>query len=157
MCACRHAGHSRVRFVGLNYSKLLYHIWKRGRFSTRCLIQKMFLLSTIVLSTCRLLHILRSAASAGCSGSYCSGLPFILLLFWRRMVSCVQVNLTHEHSAICMLQAHFCPFVPDSPRMICRFRSHCVNGFNGFVSAFIFATETQQTIGTLQPLFCLAC
>ena len=30
-CACRHAGHSRVRFVGLNQTKLLYHIWKRGR------------------------------------------------------------------------------------------------------------------------------
>ena len=34
------------------------------------------------------------------------------------------------------------------PRDSCRLQSQCVRGFHGFVSAFIFATETQQTIGT---------
>ncbi|KAL3145303.1 hypothetical protein ABBQ38_001566 [Trebouxia sp. C0009 RCD-2024] len=35
----KHAGRSRVRYIGLNTSKLLYHIWKRGygvRYPTDC-------------------------------------------------------------------------------------------------------------------------
>jgi len=31
----------------------------------------------------------------------------------------------------------------------CRFRPNCVSGYDGFVSAFVFAVATQQTIGAL--------
>ncbi|DBB04690.1 TPA: hypothetical protein ACH3X1_012745 [Trebouxia sp. C0004] len=90
----KHAGHSRVRFVGLNQTKLLYHIWKRDFFT-----------------------------------------------------SCVQLRLPVVVAAIILVYlASFFSFGVVW-YLVFRLRSRCVNGFNGFVSAFIFATETQQTIG----------
>lgn len=154
LCACRHAGHSRVRFVGLNQTKLLYHIWKRGRRNEDSDFRNWCWILTFAQQFCRFFHIMCSAAAASGGGSNYSGVSCILFLVWCCMVPCVQVSSNVKHACPTCNDAFMPSHAHPTTLLLCRLRSRCVNGFNGFVSAFIFATETQQTIGTDFSLLC---
>ena len=83
--------------------------------------------------------------------------------WWQQLSWCILHHFSRLvlYGTLCLgeLKSQTCndAFMPSQAHpttlLSCRLRSRCVNGFNGFVSAFIFATETQQTIGT-DSLFC---
>ena len=97
LCACRHAGHSRVRFVGLNQTKLLYHIWKRGRCNEESNFRNWCWILTFAWQFCRFFHIMCSAAAASGGGSNYPGVSCIVFLVWYCVVPCVQVSSNVKH------------------------------------------------------------
>ncbi|KAG2486473.1 hypothetical protein HYH03_014920 [Edaphochlamys debaryana] len=90
----KHAGRSRVRWVGVDFQTFWVHVLKRDFFTTAVNAKLLSLVAVLV------------------------GWYFVMLLGWAT--------------------AYY---------IIWRWNNDCFVGFHGFRSAFMYATETQQTIG----------